>query len=536
MINSLYFRMTFVHYLGMVLLLANAAFFTNNLIGQIVQIVVAIVILIHELDENKNGRKLINVISSSITAARKGEQIDFNTSMASEFNVFQNIVTQIQQEHLDMVQDNMLIEDAQSVMQKVSNGCYGFYITKEAQNKHLNILKDSINNMIKNSKTNIKHINSILEEYAHLNYSNKLTMDNIEKDSVFELLITDINKLRDAVTKMLVEDKQNGLTLQENSNSLFSYMDSLNQSSTEAATSLKETSIALEKITTNISNNTENVVNMAQFASQVTSSANEGEKLATQTTTAMDEINNEVTAINEAISVIDQIAFQTNILSLNAAVEAATAGEAGKGFAVVAQEVRNLASRSAEAANEIKSLVENATNKANNGKIISDKMIEGYNGLNENISKTIELISSVELASKEQLQGIEQINHAVTTLDEQTQQNATVANKTKELAIQTQQIAQTVINSANEKEFEGKNDIQPTKTNTTQDNQLNNITSTNNKSSVKTNHNINNTPTTPKEHIQVKSTPTPAIQPKEILPTIEPISSNNQDDDEWETF
>ncbi|WP_228716243.1 methyl-accepting chemotaxis protein, partial [Aliarcobacter butzleri] len=78
---------------------------------------------------------------------------------------------------------------------------------------------------------------------------------------------------------------------------------------------------------------------------------------------------------NEAIGVIDNIAFQTNILSLNAAVEAATAGEAGKGFAVVAQEVRNLASRSAEAAREIKNIVENANHKANEGKLISNEMI-----------------------------------------------------------------------------------------------------------------------------------------------------------------
>ncbi len=83
----------------------------------------------------------------------------------------------------------------------------------------------------------------------------------------------------------------------------------------------------------------------------------------------MDEINEQVNSINEAITVIDQIAFQTNILSLNAAVEAATAGEAGKGFAVVAQEVRNLAARSAEAAKEIKELVETATTKANSGKV-----------------------------------------------------------------------------------------------------------------------------------------------------------------------
>ncbi len=127
------------------------------------------------------------------------------------------------------------------------------------------------------------------------------------------------------------------------------------------------------------------------------------EAMANQTTTAMDEINTQVNLVNEAIGVIDNIAFQTNILSLNAAVEAATAGEAGKGFAVVAQEVRNLATRSAEAAKEIKAIVERATVKANEGKEIATNMIEGYKNLNSNISSTMNLISDIENASKEQL-------------------------------------------------------------------------------------------------------------------------------------
>merc|ERR1711879_861350 len=152
-----------------------------------------------------------------------------------------------------------------------------------------------------------------------------------------------------------------------------------------------------------------------------------------------------VTAINEAITVIDQIAFQTNILSLNAAVEAATAGEAGKGFAVVAQEVRNLAGRSSEAAKEIKDLVESATSKANEGKNISDKMIEGYNQLNENISKTSDLIKSVETASKEQQIGIVQINESINTLDKQTQKNAVIATQANDVALKTDKIAKVVL-------------------------------------------------------------------------------------------
>src|SRR5690606_17581489 len=125
------------------------------------------------------------------------------------------------------------------------------------------------------------------------------------------------------------------------------------------------------------SNSNNKIAQRSQIASNVTYSASLGEKLANQTTTAMEEINTQVNLVNEAIGVIDNIAFQTNILSLNAAVEAATAGEAGKGFAVVAQEVRNLATRSAEAAKEIKEIVERATVKANEGKSIATNMIEG---------------------------------------------------------------------------------------------------------------------------------------------------------------
>lgn len=167
----------------------------------------------------------------------------------------------------------------------------------------------------------------------------------------------------------------------------------------------------------------------------------------------MNEINEQTTAIAESITVIDQIAFQTNILSLNAAVEAATAGEAGKGFAVVAQEVRNLASRSAEAAKEIKELVENATVKTDTGKKNADQMINGYSILNENINKTTQLISQIESASNEQKQGIEQINDAVAKLDTRTQENANVANHTHQISTNTSNIAKNIIDNVSTKQF-----------------------------------------------------------------------------------
>jgi methyl-accepting chemotaxis protein len=357
-----------------------------------------------------------------------------------------------------IIQDNIMIEDTKIVLNRACNGWLSQHIEKTPTTPVLIEVKNLINKMLQNQKDRFLQINAMLEEYTNHNYIETLSVDSIgiEKGGVMDKLILDINKLQETITKMLIENKSNGLSLDYSSDILLENVDILNKNSNQAAASLEETATALEEITSNISNNTKNVIQMSIYATELTNSANEGQQLATQTTEAMDHINTEVTAINESISVIDQIAFQTNILSLNAAVEAATAGEAGKGFAVVAQEVRNLASRSAEAANEIKTLVSHATNKANNGKNISDKMIDGYAQLNENIEKTIKLISNVESASKEQQKGIVQINDAITLLDKQTQENANIASQTHEVAVQTDIIAKLVVENANNKQFNGK--------------------------------------------------------------------------------
>jgi methyl-accepting chemotaxis protein len=344
------------------------------------------------------------------------------------------------------------------VSEKMKRGDFTdiIYHTKTS-NVKLNYIATTINELNKEMKKNIDVVLKVLSEFSNYKYLSKLDTKNVYGD--FNTLFKGINKLQENITAMLIENKANGLTLDESSNILLENVDRLNTNSTAAAASLEQTAASLEQITANIRNNTQNIAKMANYSKNVTTSSNHGEKLANQTTVAMDEINTQVNAINEAISVIDQIAFQTNILSLNAAVEAATAGEAGRGFAVVAQEVRNLASRSAEAAKEIKTIVENATSKANQGKNISNDMIKGYKELNENISYTINLISDIEVSSKEQLSGIEQINDALTSLDQQTQQNAQIASQTHDVAILTDEIAKLVVSNADAKEFEGKSNV-----------------------------------------------------------------------------
>ena len=353
--------------------------------------------------------------------------------------------------------DKDLIKDTISVANKINNGHLDSRIALHSNNPQLNDLKDIINEMLNTLSFNIKKISDVLISFSNMDYRPKVNKENLE--GTLGRLCDDVNGLSDSFTEILIENKKNGMILSQNTNTLTSNLNELSEASTTQAASLEETAASLEEITTNLQNNTQLTKEMESYGLKVQNSVHVGENLANRTVVAMEDINQQTNAITEAITVIDQIAFQTNILSLNAAVEAATAGEAGKGFAVVAQEVRNLASRSAEAAQEIKSIVENAQIKTNDGKKIASDMIQGYSELNINSSKTIELIQNVTNASKQQEQGIVQINDAVNQLDQITQINALNTSQADEIAKQTEKISNIIVENADEKEFDGKNDI-----------------------------------------------------------------------------
>jgi len=384
----------------------------------------------------------------------KGDQKEvskLNITTNDEFGKMSDVINkEIELVSKNFNNDKELIDNVKKVVNRIKEGKLDCYVEKETSNTSLNELKNILNEMIETIGKDVdKDINSILislEQYSELNF-----VEDIKNPS--GKIANGLNNLSNIINKMLAENKSNGLSLEESSKVLLQNVDTLRKSSTATAVSLEETAASVEEITGTITNNTNRISQMAKHSQDLSTSISKGQDLANLTVISMDEINEQTQAIADAITVIDQIAFQTNILSLNAAVEAATAGEAGKGFAVVAAEVRNLASRSSEAAKEIKNLVEHATNKTNSGKKIADDMILGYTTLNENLIKTTEVIQYISDASKEQKMSIEQINDVITKLDQQTQKNASVATQTQEIAINTSSIAKRILDNVNEKKF-----------------------------------------------------------------------------------
>ena len=350
--------------------------------------------------------------------------------------------------------DMKIIGESVLVFDKLKKGTYNIRIRSNTTNPMINTLKVTINETIDYLEKYMREIEKILLSYTSNDYKNRI---NISKDianpSRLLKVMESVNTLGETLGNLAKQNLSNGEQLENNSTIMKSSMQKLAQKTNEQSTSLEQTATAVEQISSITRNNTQNAQKMSSLGETVKSAAQTGYNLADKTTFSMDEINEKVSAINEAISIIDQIAFQTNILSLNAAVEAATAGEAGKGFAVVAQEVRNLANKSSEAANEIKVLVESATLKANEGKVIAQEMQNGYKSLHSHITETLSIIEDVSIAAKEQMKGIEQVSDTIVTLNKITKENESETIQITSIAAEVSEMAYEVVEDAKNKKF-----------------------------------------------------------------------------------
>ncbi|GHU59454.1 hypothetical protein FACS1894133_6270 [Clostridia bacterium] len=225
----------------------------------------------------------------------------------------------------------------------------------------------------------------------------------------------------------------------------------LAQGSTEQAATVEELSASIQDVAAKTKENSAMANNASSLAIQMKHNAEKGSTQMEEMTRAVDEINLASQNISKVIKVIDDIAFQTNILALNAAVEAARAGEAGKGFAVVADEVRNLASKSAAAAKETGSLIENSMQKAELGARIASETSASLSDIVAGINESTTLVESIAASSEEQSMAIEQINEAIEQVSDVVQRNSATAEQS---AASSEELnAQSAILSANVSKF-----------------------------------------------------------------------------------
>jgi methyl-accepting chemotaxis protein len=273
----------------------------------------------------------------------------------------------------------------------------------------------------------VKETQSVVEAAIDGNLTSRIATAG--KSGQIETLVSSINALVDNMMKVVSEIKRTASEVHSGAEEISRGNTDLSQRTEEQASSLEETASSMEQMTSTVKNNADNAAQANQLASAAREQAERGGSVVGAAVVAMGEINASSKRIADIISVIDEIAFQTNLLALNAAVEAARAGEQGRGFAVVASEVRNLASRSAEAAKEIKTLIQDSVGKVTEGTKLVDESGKALAEIVLRVKKVTDVMAEIASSSREQASGIEQVNKAITMMDEVTQQNAALVEE-----------------------------------------------------------------------------------------------------------
>jgi methyl-accepting chemotaxis protein len=255
-------------------------------------------------------------------------------------------------------------------------------------------------------------------------------------------LLYAIKSMRDKLADIVIEVRNGTTAINGASSEIAVGNQDLSQRTEQQAYSLERVASAMEELTSIVKQNASNAQQaneLSQAASQV---SEQGGAVMQQVTDTMQSINDSSKKIVEIISVIDGIAFQTNILALNAAVEAARAGEQGRGFAVVASEVRNLAQRSAQAAKEIKVLIDDSVTKVGTGSDLVQKAGMTMSELVVSVRRVTEIMADISMASQEQSMGIQEVSTTLGQMDGMTQQNTALVEEASAAAHELSQQAE----------------------------------------------------------------------------------------------
>lgn len=270
-----------------------------------------------------------------------------------------------------------------------------------------------------------KRVKKLVELFGKIAQGNLAGRAEIEgTEDMMDRLAQHINQMLDDISKIIQQAKEEASAVAEGASEISTTNQDLSERTQKQAVSVEELSAAIQEMTAIINQNAENTGKVNELARWAVDAAKEGGKVAMDAISSMERIEETSNRISEIINLVNEITFQTKLLSLNAAVEAARAGEQGKGFAVIGAEIRDLAMRSTEAAKDIRILIEESAAKVSEGINFVNSTSENLQKIIDHITKVSGLIAEIASASKQQTEGIDQTNKTVMEINKVVQQNA----------------------------------------------------------------------------------------------------------------
>ncbi|MBO9883145.1 CHASE3 domain-containing protein [Xanthomonas sp. D-109] len=288
------------------------------------------------------------------------------------------------------------------------------------------LMVDSLNQLMATADGNLQALSSLLQSIAAGDLTARM---HGQFQGVFATMRDDANATAEQLAAIVARIQTAAVSINGAASEIAAGNDDLSRRTEQQAASLEETAASMEELTSTVKQNAEHARQANQLATGAATVASQGGAVVGQVVETMSGIEASSKKIADIISVIDGIAFQTNILALNAAVEAARAGEQGRGFAVVASEVRTLAQRSANAAKEIKGLIDESVGRVTQGSALVDQAGKTMQEIVTSVQRVTDIMGEIAAASQEQSAGIEQVNQTVTQMDETTQQNAALVEE-----------------------------------------------------------------------------------------------------------
>jgi methyl-accepting chemotaxis protein len=329
-------------------------------------------------------------------------------------------------EWLDRTKEVEIEREIQSIVEGVKAGQLSSRLNTADKEGFFKILSTNINEVTETVEKVMNEVAHVMDGLATGDLTRTVTSNY---QGLYGTCMNDINASLTKLSEVFGQIKESSDFIKNSSEEIASGNNNLSHRVEDQAASLEQTASSMEELTSTVKNNSDNAQQADKLAASARQLAEQGGEVVNNAVTAMEEINESSNKIAEIIGTIDEIAFQTNLLALNASVEAARAGEQGRGFSVVATEVRNLAQRSATAAQESKDLIQTSIQRVRTGTDLVNQTGISLNDIVTGVKKVGDIVAEIAAASTEQSQGIEQVNTAVAQMDEITQQNAALAEQ-----------------------------------------------------------------------------------------------------------